>query len=242
MDTLPPPHLFSDPNARLLASVFPKPPASLGVRAARALASVSQRGSRRVGALLRSASESLPHVLACGGLGLALGAWWGAPARAEPAVVTAVLAALREARVESPTPLRSDHGNETPTSVSAAGPAAPCATSAGALAANEEVATPNDAEADVGAGQEPAAPARAITERDLMAGKRAVGKRAVGKRAIGKRAIGKNANKRAATGSSPRPREKATRAPSAAKRASAGSRARPRAAYDSGLRRVIASK
>jgi hypothetical protein len=148
MDTLPPPHLYSDPNERLLASAFPKPPPPLRVRAARGVARLSRREARRIGAWLRSTSSSLPLVLVCAGVGITIGGYWGAPSRAEPAVATAtvVQAALREA----PAP----RAEVTPI---------PCATGASAL---DDLPVPSARSPRiVSSAQEAATPSRPLPER-----------------------------------------------------------------------------
>ncbi|HTV22899.1 MAG TPA: hypothetical protein VMG12_29615 [Polyangiaceae bacterium] len=229
MDTLPPPHLFSDPNERLLASAFPPPPAPMGVRTARAFVRLSRRQARRLGGWLRSASESLPLLLACGGIGIALGAYWGAPARAEPALVTAVLQALREAplaKAAPPAPEPPSVAQQAASPEVVAEPTTPCSTSARALAANEDAVV---ASGEVAAAAKGSRASRSVNALDDGASRKHV--------------LAKGRKKPVASGAvAPHERAKSTRARPAAKRASNGARSRPRAANAAGLRAVVASK
>jgi hypothetical protein len=85
VNQLPPPHLFSDPNDRLLASVMPSPPERLGARARRRLQQVSSRELRQVRRWLRRGAESTTLLLVgLASFGVGIGAYLGVTTRGAP--------------------------------------------------------------------------------------------------------------------------------------------------------------
>jgi hypothetical protein len=86
---LPPPHLFSDPNDRLLASVMPGPPPPLGIRARRCLQQASSHGLRQVRRWLRRGVGSTTLLFAAlAGLGVGIGGYLGVATRGSAAPTT----------------------------------------------------------------------------------------------------------------------------------------------------------
>jgi hypothetical protein len=85
VNQLPPPHLFSDPNDRLLASVMPGPPEPLGARARRRLQQLSSRELRQVRRWLRRGAESTTLLLiGLASVGVGIGAYLGVTTRGAP--------------------------------------------------------------------------------------------------------------------------------------------------------------
>jgi hypothetical protein len=106
---LPPPHLFSDPNDRLLASVMPAPPPPLGVRARRGLQQASSRGLRQVRRWLRRGPDSATLLLVgLASFGVAIGAYLGVATRSAPEAATLAGEARPAPLPEAILPLRAN--------------------------------------------------------------------------------------------------------------------------------------
>lgn len=134
MKQLPPPHLFSDPNDRLLASVMPGPPEPFGDRARRRLQHASSRGLRQVRRWLRRGAQSTTGLMvALAGLGVGIGSYLGVTTRAAPAPV------VGDARLLAPPaalpPLRAGERSAAPDPI-------PCATGLTAPAPLADEASP----------------------------------------------------------------------------------------------------
>lgn len=108
MTQLPPPHLFSDPNDRLLASVMPGPPEPLGARARRRLQQISSRELRQVRRWLRRGAESTTLLLVgLASFGVGIGAYLGVTTRGAPEA-TRVAGDTRPAPPPEAIPLRAN--------------------------------------------------------------------------------------------------------------------------------------